>query len=97
MSYYFIAQIRINNEKEYQKYLDETGKVFSKYQGVYLAIDNKPEVLEGNWDYTRTVLISFESKKDFNAWYYSDDYQKILQYRINAAECDTILVEGLEF
>jgi uncharacterized protein (DUF1330 family) len=95
MSYYFIAQIRINDETEYQKYIDKSGEVFSKYKGRYLAVDKEPVRLEGNWDYTRTVLITFDNREDFDAWYRSDDYQKILQYRLKAANCDTILIEGL--
>lgn len=57
MSHYFIANIKINNEDEYKKYLNEADEVFSKYNGKYLAVDNKPIILEGNWKYSRTVLI----------------------------------------
>jgi uncharacterized protein (DUF1330 family) len=32
---------------------------------------------------------------DFDAWYKSNDYQKILQNRLTDADCDTILVNGL--
>ncbi|RLE03768.1 MAG: DUF1330 domain-containing protein, partial [Bacteroidetes bacterium] len=28
------------------------------------------------------------------AWYRSDEYQEILQYRLSASECDTILIQG---
>jgi uncharacterized protein (DUF1330 family) len=58
-------------------------------------VDIEPVRLEGSWDYTRTVLISFNSREDFVAWYESDDYQKILKHRLKAADCDTILVKGL--
>ena len=95
MSYYFIAQIKINDEKEYQKYIDKAGEVFKKYKGKYLAVDNKPELLEGKWDYTRTVLIEFNNREDFNTWYHSPEYQNILKHRLKAATCDTILVKGL--
>ena len=78
MSYYFIAQIRINDETTYQKYIDGAGEVFKRYNGKYLAVDNEPALLEGSWDYTRTVLIAFERRVDFDAWYGSDDYQRIL-------------------
>lgn len=94
MSHYFIANIKINNEDEYKKYLNEADEVFSKYNGKYLAVDNKPIILEGNWKYSRTVLIKFNTLEDFNNWYHSEDYQKILKHRLAAAECDTILIEG---
>jgi uncharacterized protein (DUF1330 family) len=96
MSYYFIAQIKIVDEEEYKKYLDGAGDIFKKFQGEYLAVDNAPEILEGNWDYSRTVMIKFESRSDFDDWYHSVDYQTILKHRLSAAGCDTILVKGLD-
>ena len=54
---------------------------------------NKPEVLEGDWSYSRAVLIRFDKKEDFDAWYRSDDYQEILQYRLSASKCDSILIQ----
>jgi uncharacterized protein (DUF1330 family) len=96
MVYYFIAQIRIKDKQEYQKYIDKAEAVFKKFKGSYLAVDDSPIVLEGHWDYTRTVLIKFDCKNDFDAWYHSDAYQKILKHRLKAATCDTILVKGRE-
>ena len=39
--------------------------------------------------------LRFYSKQDFRDWYESDDYQAILNYRLKAEACDTVLVEGL--
>lgn len=96
MSYYFVAQIKINNNTDYQKYIDKAGAIFKKYNGQYLAVDNNPVLLEGEWEYTRSVIIQFNNKEDFVNWYYSDEYQNILKHRLKAADCDTILVKGLE-
>lgn len=96
MTHYFLAQIRIHDPIEYDRYLDKFDDIFSKYRGEYLAIDESPILLEGEWNYTKSVLIKFKSKKDFEEWYYSDEYQRILKYRLNASKCDTILVEGVE-
>jgi uncharacterized protein (DUF1330 family) len=95
MIHYFVAQIRIQNHNEYEKYLESFDDIFSRYKGEYLAIDESPTLLEGDWNYTKSVLIKFKSKQDFEDWYYSDDYQKILKHRLNASKCDTILLEGL--
>jgi uncharacterized protein (DUF1330 family) len=94
MSYYFAANIRIHDEEEYKKYLERAGEIFNKYKGSYLAIDDHPLTLEGNWEYTRVVLIRFDSRPDFDAWYQSAEYQEILKYRLSAAECDSILIKG---
>ena len=96
MIHYFVAQIRIENPEEYEKYLDKFDDIFSGYKGEYLAIDESPTLLEGNWNYTKSVLIKFNTKKDFEDWYYSDDYQRILKHRLKSSKCDTILIEGVD-
>lgn len=96
MPCYFAAQIRINDPVEYDKYVQKVDEVFSLFNGNYLAVDESPVVLEGSWNYTRSVLIRFNSEKDFEDWYYSDNYQEILKHRLNASVCDTILIRGLD-
>ena len=92
--FYFVANIKIVDETEYQKYLEKVDDVFSKYNGKYLAVDQAPKVLEGEWNYSRVIIISFENEDDFNNWYNSKDYQDILQFRLNGSKCDTILIKG---
>jgi len=94
MSVYFLAQIKITDEKEYQKYLDTCDDVFAKYKGEYLAADASPDILEGSWNYTRSVIIEFPNKMDFYAWYESDEYQEILKSRLMGSNSDAILVQG---
>jgi len=94
MTHYFVAQIKITDPAEYQKYLGSVDEVFSKYKGEYLAVDENPTILEGKWEYTKSVIIRFDSKKDFEDWYYSADYQNILKFRLNGSLCDSILVSG---
>jgi uncharacterized protein (DUF1330 family) len=96
MKYYFIANIRIKDNEEYQKYLDKVDEVCEMYNIQYLVVDESPQILEGSWKYTKSVLIKFNSKEDFEKWYFSSEYQQILKYRLNSAECDTIVVKGLD-
>ncbi len=96
MGCYFFANIRITDEALYQKYLDACDAVFAKYHGKYLAVDKAPRVLEGLWNYSRTVLIYFKTETDFNAWYASPDYQAIRRFRLDGADCDTILIRDLD-
>jgi uncharacterized protein (DUF1330 family) len=96
MSYYLIVRINIHDPAEYQKYIDKAGEIFKRYHGEYLVVDDEPVVIEGSWDYARTVLIRFDNRKDFWDWYYSEEYQQILKYRLNAAECSAILAKGFD-
>jgi uncharacterized protein (DUF1330 family) len=95
MKYYFLVQIKIHDEAEYQKYLDRVDEVFEKFKGKYLAVDLQPALIEGTWNYTKSVIIEFPSRKAFQDWYYSNEYQEILKYRLKAATSDAILLEGM--
>lgn len=89
-----MANIRIHDPLEYRKYLDRSEEIFARYKGTYLAVDDKAMVLEGERNFNRMVLISFEKREDFDAWYHSEEYQEILQYRLAASDCDSILIQG---
>ena len=96
MSCYFVAQIHINDIEEYEKYLNGVNEVFSKFNGKYLATDENPEVLEGNWLYSRIIIIQFQNEKELKCWYESPEYHEILKHRLKSAKCDTLLVKGLD-
>ncbi len=60
-----------------------------------LAVDRHPEVLEGEWPATQTVVLQFESVDAARAWYTSDSYQAAVELRQAAADCDVVIVSGL--
>jgi uncharacterized protein (DUF1330 family) len=94
MGCYFVANIKIHDEVEYDKYLASCDAIFSKYNGKYIAVDEKPEILEGKFDYSKIVIVYFKNKADFYEWYNSKEYNEIKKYRLAGSDCDTILVNG---
>lgn len=95
MSKYMIAQINIQDREEYAKYEAGFGETFARFKGKMLAVDEAPELLEGEWSYTRTVLIEFPSHEDAMAWYKSDAYQKIASHRYAASNANLIIMSGM--
>lgn len=96
MSCYFIAQIRIHDRDEYQRYEEGFDDIFIKYNGEVIVVDDRPAVLEGRWPYTRAVMIRFPNESEARRWYDSAEYQKLAQYRQKASQADIILVKGRE-
>lgn len=92
MSCYLIAQININDPAEYQKYIDGYDEIFSKYKGIVVAVDEEPRVLEGEWPYTRTVLIRFPNQEEAERWYGSAEYQELVQHRHRSSDANIVLV-----
>jgi uncharacterized protein (DUF1330 family) len=95
MAVYVIGQLDIHDRDEYGKY--ETGffDVFNKYQGEFLVVNERPEVLEGEWAHTRTVVIRFPSSEEAKRWWNSPEYQSLAEHRRRGSEGDIILVDGL--
>jgi uncharacterized protein (DUF1330 family) len=94
MSVYFIVNSSMIDSMIYNQYLESCDEIFKKYKGKYLAVDNSFIVVEGTNSHTKIVVIEFDNEHDFNEWYYSNDYQEIVKYRLNGAECNSVLVHG---
>ena len=75
----------------------EYGKLASKAMAnsTLLSFDQKPEVLEGEWHGSQTVVLEFDSVEAAREWYYSDAYQQAVKLRQAAADCNGVIVSGL--
>ena len=96
MSVYLIAQIQIHDREKYADYEAGFMDIFAKYNGNLLAVDEAPQTLEGEWDFTRTVLLAFPSKGDADDWYRSDEYQALAQHRHAASDANIAVIQGLD-
>ena len=61
-----------------------------------LVVDRGPEVLEGEWPVTQTVLLEFASVEAAQAWYTSDTYQAAAKLRQAAADSNAVILSGFE-
>ncbi|MDZ7670548.1 MAG: DUF1330 domain-containing protein [Gammaproteobacteria bacterium] len=96
MSVYAVAVINIHDRDPYQRYEEGFMDIFAKYQGTLLAVDEAPTVLEGEWPWTRTVLLEFPDENSLHAWYDSEEYQALAQHRFAGSQASIAMVKGLE-
>ena len=95
MTVYAIATLEIHDRERYARYEDNFLEIFTNYNGTVLSVDEAPSTLEGEWPYTRTVLLSFPSRAELDAWYESDAYQAILEHRLAASTGNVVVINGL--
>ena len=95
MSVYLVAQLKIRDRVRSNQYVSGFMEIFAKYAGRVLAVDEAPKALEGEWNYTRMVLLEFPSEEQARAWFESDEYQRLAQHRHAAADADIVLIKGL--
>jgi len=91
MTVYAIALLSIADRERYGVYERGFMEIFSRYSGKLLAVDEAPTVKEGDWPYTRTVLIEFPDAEAFDAWFDSPEYQALAVHR-HAASTGSIAV-----
>lgn len=91
---YVVAQIQIDDRETYRKYEAGFGEIFRKYQGKSVGFSEDPELIEGEWPYTRTVLLWFPSSEALHDWYDSPEYQKIAEHRWAASKANVVAVPG---
>jgi uncharacterized protein (DUF1330 family) len=96
MSVYIVAQIDIHDRDTYAKYQDGFAEVFARYDGELLVVDDEAQVVEGEWPYSRTVVIRFANAEEAGRWYTSPEYQAILTHRLAGSRGNAVLVRGFE-
>lgn len=94
MAVYFIFQGVIKDaEKLNNEYLPKAMETMASYELEVLVAEDNPEVIEGQVDLPRTVVLKFKSRDEAKAWYNSPDYQAIVGVRLEAAPGTAILVD----
>jgi uncharacterized protein (DUF1330 family) len=92
---YAIAQLRFTDRAAYDRYQIRFMDVFRRYQGTLLAADESPQLVEGQWDRDKVVLMSFPDEAAFRLWSESPDYQRISKDRRAGADTVVLLAKGL--
>ena len=95
MTVYAIAELRFTDRAAYDRYQLRFMDVFRRYQGTLLAADESPQLIEGQWDRDKVVLMSFPDEAAFRLRSESPEYQEISKDRRAGAETVVLLAKGL--
>ncbi|MGO9929245.1 MAG: DUF1330 domain-containing protein [Mycobacterium sp.] len=96
MTVYAIAQLKFTDRAAYDRYQARFSEVFRRHSGTLLAADESPQVIEGQWDREKLVLMSFPDEAAFRSWAESAEYQDISQDRRAGADTVVLLAKGLQ-
>ena len=96
MSVYAIAQGRVDDREQFDRYIAASIPTLEAHKAVVLALDEKPDTVEGDVAYPRTVIFQFVSRQAFYAWYDSAEYTSVRKLRETASTGTFILVQGLD-
>ena len=94
MAAYVILDITVEDPESYETYKALAGKALAAYEGRFLVRGGAHEVIEGEWNPNRVVVLEFDSRERAKAWYHSEEYAPALKIRQSASTAHMILVEG---
>lgn len=94
MAAYVIVDVKINDPELYESYKKLTPATLAAYDGKFVVRGGKTEILEGDWQPGRFVMLEFPSVERAKEWWNSDIYTEAKAIRHKAAETQMILVEG---
>lgn len=80
MTAYFIVQVSITDEAQYQKYREAVVPFIAKFGGKLAARGAKVEVFEGEHDTRPVVMFEFPSMEAIHAFWDSPDYPAIKKF-----------------
>ena len=96
MPVYMISRMTIHDRSEYDKYEARFMDIFDKFEGKLLSVDEEPQVLGGEWNATRSVLMEFPDKSKLFEWLLSPEYKEIGKFRDAGSTAESMIVKGFE-
>lgn len=94
MPAYVIADIDVHDADAYRAYPPLVPATLEPYGGRFVVRGGDHEVLEGDWQPHRLVVIEFPSADHARRWHASDAYARAMAIRQSASDGNVILVPG---
>jgi len=95
MAAYVIVEINITDLVGYEEYRKLGPPTVAAYGGKFVVRGGKAEVLEGEWNPKRLVVLEFESAERAKQWWSSQEYSIPKQIRQRTSVTNMIVVEGV--
>lgn len=95
MPAYVIVDVEIHDPVKYEEYKKLTPGSIASFGGRFIVRGGQTNLLEGDWNPKRVVVVEFPDMEKAKAWYASPEYQAAKKIRQEASTGNLILVEGL--
>ena len=95
MPAYFIVDIDVQNPAGMREYTERVPSTLTKYGGRYLVRGGTFEVVEGDWQPSRVVMLEFPNMEQAKRWYDGEEYKDMKAARLKAARTNIVLVDGV--
>lgn len=95
MPVYTIAQLKFTDEPAYRRYQAAFPAVFARFDAAVVVADEVPVVLEGEWPFSKIVILRFPDEAEALRFANDAGYVAIARDRKAGADGVVILARGL--
>jgi len=95
MPSYVLATVTVKDPVRYEDYRRLVTPTVAKYGGRFIVRGGNVEVLEGEWQAKRLVLLEFPSVDQARAWWSSPEYSEAKLIRQATSEGTLLILEGV--
>ena len=96
MGAYVIVETDITDAEQYERYKAASPGAIAAGGGRFLARGGELDVLEGDWQPARLVVLEFPDLAAARAWYDSEVYRQARTLREGAARLRMVAVQGVD-
>ncbi len=94
MNAYLVLDLSVNDFESFVEYIEKIPIFIQKHGGRYIVQGVEPEIMEGDWNPGRVVIIEFPSKQKAKNFFGDPDAQTLFNIRHKSTTSKLILVEG---
>ena len=96
MAAYVIIETDVTDPERYERYKAAATEAVVAAGGRYVVRGGELDVLEGDWQPSRLVLLAFDDLAAARRWYDSEGYRAARRLREAAARLRMVAVQGLD-
>ena len=94
MAAYFIFNHKVlDSDKLNNDYLPKALETMVSFSPEVLVVDQNAEIIEGNTEENRMVILKFKNRDEAKAWYNSTEYQNIIKLRLDSVDGRAMLCD----
>ena len=93
---YLIADFDIRDPEGFESYREGVTTIVAKHGGEFLAVGSELEVVEGNWQPHRLVLLRFPNKQAIRDFFADPGYAEVKAIRVKTSKTIAVSMDGIE-
>ena len=94
-AYCLFDNLDVIDSEKLEEYKVRVAPVVARFDGRYVVMGGRVEVVEGTWKPTFPVMIEFPTLDKAFQWYNSTEYQDLKALRHQAVKCNAVFLESV--